>query len=582
MNGPPSTLGQYQIIREIARSNDIVYEAYDPLMNRRVAIKELAVPQGSTPQQREERINRFKREAQAAGTLNDPHIMTVFSFAEDSGRTFMAMEYLDGSTLRNEIDTKGFVPIDRAVEIASQVLEGLAHAHSKGVIHRDIKPDNIQILSTGQIKITDFGIARLTFQPNLTMDGQVFGTPSYMSPEQVVGKEIDARSDLFSVAVVLFEMISGQKPFPGDSVVSITYAIMNTEPAKPQQCPQALWEVVRKGLDKSPMMRFSSAAEFEQALKNAMHAPAPPPISIPYAPPMGQTQAALPPAYAFNPYQNQSAPIPGMPPVQQYPQNPFAQANLLQYLPPGTMPPPMYYPPPPRMPIFKPETLDFFKKLVVALIVFGTMFLLIIVGLSQISKAYNTYRSDQGDANVLKSVDLDPRIPLDERIAKLEHLRSSVTGGRSIEAIDKELGVLIGTKGQQALRSGDLGGAEALFKEAIDHDGTNPALFSNLASLYDQRAQLENDPSTRLSLWHDAGQNWEGAYQSEPNVDTRSKYGVGAAESYYMYAQSLSSYDLPGNRNQIRDSLYHAMRVIDPRSQPDLYSKINQLMDQVR
>ena len=144
MNSPPSTLGQYQIIREIARSNDVVYEAYDPLMNRRVAIKELAMPQGASSQQQEERISRFKREAQAAGTLNHPNIMTVFSFAEDNGRTFMAMEYLDGGTLRSEIDTHGSIPVDRAVEIIVQVLEGLSHAHSKGVIHRDIKPDNIQ------------------------------------------------------------------------------------------------------------------------------------------------------------------------------------------------------------------------------------------------------------------------------------------------------------------------------------------------------------------------------------------------------------------------------------------------------
>src|SRR5580704_12393818 len=139
MNSPPSALGQYQIIREIARSNDIVYEAYDPLMNRRVAIKELAMPQGASGPQQEERITRFKREAQAAGTLNHPNIMTVFTFAEDAGRTFMAMEYLDGGTLRNEIDTKGFIPVERAIEIATHVLDGLGHAHSKGVIHRDIK-----------------------------------------------------------------------------------------------------------------------------------------------------------------------------------------------------------------------------------------------------------------------------------------------------------------------------------------------------------------------------------------------------------------------------------------------------------
>src|SRR6476620_6872709 len=142
-NSPPSTLGKYQIIREIARSNDIVYEAYDPLMNRRVALKELAMPGGSTPQQREDRINRFKREAQAAGTLNHANIMTVYEMGQEGDRLYMAMEYLDGHTLRNEIDTRGFLPLERALEIAQEILQGLEHAHKQGVVHRDIKPDNI-------------------------------------------------------------------------------------------------------------------------------------------------------------------------------------------------------------------------------------------------------------------------------------------------------------------------------------------------------------------------------------------------------------------------------------------------------
>jgi eukaryotic-like serine/threonine-protein kinase len=305
MSSQPTTLGQYQIIREIARSNDIVYEAYDSLMNRRVAIKELSMPGGSTPQQREDRISRFKREAQAAGTLNHPNIMTVFSFAEDNGRTFMAMEYLDGGTLRAEIDAKGALGTDRSVEIASAILDGLEHSHSKGVVHRDIKPDNIQLLSNGTVKITDFGIARLTFQPNLTMDGQVFGTPSYMSPEQVVGKDIDARSDIFSVGVVLYEMLAGQKPFTGDSVVSITYAIMNKDPVQPTGINWAMWEVVRKALDKTPSMRYSSAAEMKRAMVAAV-APvaADPPAQAglynytPTPPPQPQ----VPLQYPFDPY----------------------------------------------------------------------------------------------------------------------------------------------------------------------------------------------------------------------------------------------------------------------------------------
>jgi len=226
-SNPPTTLGKYQIIREIARSNDIVYEAYDPLMNRRVALKELAMPGGSTGVQRDERVNRFKREAQAAGTLNHPNIMTVYELGQDGDRLFMAMEYLDGHTLRNEIDTKGFLPVDQAVRVAKEILKGLDFAHERGVIHRDIKPDNIQLLSNGAVKITDFGIARLTFQPNLTVDGQVFGTPSYMSPEQVVGREIDSRSDLFSVGIVLYEMLGGKKPFQGSSVMETTAQILN-------------------------------------------------------------------------------------------------------------------------------------------------------------------------------------------------------------------------------------------------------------------------------------------------------------------------------------------------------------------
>ena len=330
MSAQPTTLGQYQIIREIARSNDIVYEAYDSLMNRRVAIKELSMPGGSTPQQREDRISRFKREAQAAGTLNHPNIMTVFSFAEDAGRTFMAMEYLDGGTLRAEIDTHGSLPTDRAVEIASAVLDGLEHAHSKGVVHRDIKPDNIQLLSNGTVKITDFGIARLTFQPNLTMDGQVFGTPSYMSPEQVVGKDIDARSDIFSVGVLLYEMLAGQKPFAGDSVVSITYAIMNREPTQPAGVGWAMWEVLRKALDKTPSMRYSGAAEMKRAMVAAampISDPGPSISQYSYAP----TPATPPPAplqYPFDPYTGVPTNAPSATPG--YSQAPYGQAPPMQ------------------------------------------------------------------------------------------------------------------------------------------------------------------------------------------------------------------------------------------------------------
>lgn len=266
MSHPPSNLGPYEIIREIARSNDIVYEAYDSVMNRRLAIKELAIAPGLTEEQRNDRVQRFKREAQAVGSLNHPNIMTVHSFAEEDGRLFIAMEYLDGESLRRQLDRTFVLSPDRAVEIILEVLNGLEHAHSRGVIHRDIKPDNLQILSDGHVKITDFGIARVRTQPDLTSNGQVFGTPSYMSPEQILGKEVDERSDLFSLGIVLYEAISGQKPFTGDHVIAISYAIVHTEPLVPVQCPVWLEPVFRKMLDKNPDARFQLTSEFRAAL----------------------------------------------------------------------------------------------------------------------------------------------------------------------------------------------------------------------------------------------------------------------------------------------------------------------------
>lgn len=386
MSSLPATLGKYQIIREIARSNDIVYEAYDPLMNRRVALKELNFPRGLTDQQADERISRFRREAQAVGTLAHPNIMTVFEYGQEGERHYMAMEYLDGHTLRNELDSKGFIPVSEAVRIAESVLKGLLHAHSKGVIHRDIKPDNVQLLTSGEVKITDFGIARLTFQPNLTMDGQVFGTPSYMSPEQVVGKELDQRSDLFSVGVMLYEMVAGHKPFQGDNVVSITHAIMNTEPAMPAQAARPLQEVIRRALEKTASLRFSSASDMLAALENAMQ-PQPfdtlPNLSATTAlPPLPQPWPT--PGAPFNPYaQAGFVPTQAAPPQMSYPYNPYATGQVGSPhtgLPPGFQQIPVYYPPPPRPPLFKPETKRTMTLVFYALLILGSL-VAIVLGL---------------------------------------------------------------------------------------------------------------------------------------------------------------------------------------------------------
>ncbi|HRK20969.1 MAG TPA: serine/threonine-protein kinase [Fimbriimonadaceae bacterium] len=418
MSDTTQTLGKYQIIREIARSNDIVYEAYDPVMNRRVALKELAMPGGLNDAQKEDRRNRFLREAKAAGSLSHPNIVTVYEYGEESGRHYIAMEYLDGHTLRNEVDTHGFLPLDRCLEIAKAVLEALDYAHKAGVIHRDIKPDNIQLLADGRIKITDFGIARLTFEPNLTMDGQVFGTPSYMSPEQVVGREIDARSDLFSLGVVLYEMIAGKKPFAGDSVVSITYAIMNAEPSQPPQANYAIWQVLQRVLDKSPALRYSGANELKRALEDAEAA------SFSSSPVLDPGQAAgmaagYPPLPTYNPYgapnpyaagpqfQVGNAPPVGNPyvnvpytvagPPPSYPYNPY-QSQPLPPMPsgsPGYPPIPVYYPPPPRPPLITPEMKSVTGKIFIAFLVLGTLVLLGVFAANYFSQAWSRMETER-------------------------------------------------------------------------------------------------------------------------------------------------------------------------------------------
>lgn len=266
--------GKYRIAREIARSNDIVYEAMDIGLNRRLAIKELNIAPGMTGQARRERVERFEREAHATSRLQHPNIVTIYDHWEEKGRHFIAMEYLDGQTLRDLMQAQGALPLKDAINIAAQTLSALAHAHDRKVIHRDIKPDNIFVLPGGHVKLTDFGIARLTEQPALTSNGQVFGTPSYMSPEQIEGKHIDHRSDLFSVGVLLYEMLAGRKPFTGDSVISITYAIMNAPAPALSGIPSGVEQVIHRALSKRPEQRQMSADQMRQDLQSAEQTPA--------------------------------------------------------------------------------------------------------------------------------------------------------------------------------------------------------------------------------------------------------------------------------------------------------------------
>ena len=294
-----TVLGKYRITREIARSNDIVYEALDPKMNRRVAVKELQLPLHLAGTQKRERVERFYREAKAAGTLAHPNIVTIHEVGQENDRHFLVMEYLEGQSLRDILQLQGALPLKETVEIALQLCDALSYAHAHGVVHRDVKPDNVHILPGGIIKLTDFGIARITAEPSITSQGQVFGTPSYMSPEQVASHTVDHRTDLFSLGITLYEMLTGRKPFVGDSVITITYNIMNTQPPMPVGVPAAMQAILQKALSKDPVLRYQSASQMAAdlraekfALANAVPTglnPVPRPVA--FAPPTTLTPA---------------------------------------------------------------------------------------------------------------------------------------------------------------------------------------------------------------------------------------------------------------------------------------------------
>jgi serine/threonine protein kinase len=254
-------LGKYKILRVIARSNDVVYEAIDPSINRRLAVKELALSPNLSGRQRRERIERFYREAKAAGNLTHPNIVTVFEVGQEGERHYIAMEYLEGPSLRDILRMRNNLSIKESLTVALQLADALGYAHGQGVIHRDVKPDNVHlVLPNDNVKLTDFGIARILSDPAITSTGQVFGTPSYMSPEQIMSKEVDHRTDIFSLGVVLYEMIVGRKPFTGDSVITITYHIMNTVPTIPASLPTGVFNIINRALTKDPSLRYQNMA----------------------------------------------------------------------------------------------------------------------------------------------------------------------------------------------------------------------------------------------------------------------------------------------------------------------------------
>lgn len=287
MAGPTLTqLGRYKILAELGRgAMGVVYRGEDPLLSRTVAIKTIIM--SSDAQARAEYEARFYQEAKAAGGLNHPNLITIYDIGREGDTAYMAMELLDGVELR-ELMKRGRVAPALALEIAAQVADGLAYAHERGVVHRDIKPANVMVIRDRHAKIMDFGIARIRVSEIQTQAGTMLGSPKYMSPEQVTGLRADHRSDIFSLGIMIYELMSGTPPFSAPTITGLMHNIATAAAPPPssvdRSLPVMLDLIIAKALEKEPDARYQDAAEIaadlraclEQLTGSPAAAPAPP------------------------------------------------------------------------------------------------------------------------------------------------------------------------------------------------------------------------------------------------------------------------------------------------------------------
>jgi serine/threonine-protein kinase len=299
----------------------VVFHGFDPTIGRDVAVKTLRLTEAGTGLSREELIGRFQTEARAAGLLTHPNIVVVFDAGEEDGLFYITMEYVQGRSLQSLIDAHQSFPVSRVLKLMEQVCSALDFAHQHNVVHRDIKPANLMLTPDDVVKITDFGTAKI-LQFGTAQTAHVMGTPSYMSPEQVKGKPVDGRSDIFSLGVILYELMTGEKPFPGQNITTVIYKIINEEPIPPRSLDSSihpgLSAVITRALAKDPAARYQSCHELLSALKN-YHEMVGPETTVRMAPfgsqstPGGIRPAAQPPRIAAVPaipISNKVAPSP--------------------------------------------------------------------------------------------------------------------------------------------------------------------------------------------------------------------------------------------------------------------------------
>ena len=265
--------GRYEISGELGRgAMGVVYRATDPVIGRTVAVKTLQLSAEGTGLTREELLARFQTEARAAGLLTHPNIVVIFDAGAEDDVFFITMELVEGKSLQSLLDSGQMFPLPRVLRIMEQACSALQFAHERNIVHRDIKPANLMLTPDDTVKVTDFGTAKILQFGTVQQTAHVMGTPSYMSPEQVKGKIVDGRSDIFALGVVLYEMVTGEKPFPGQNITTVIYKIVNEEPVQPRDVDPSvhpgLNAVIMKALAKEPSARYQNCRELFEDLRN--------------------------------------------------------------------------------------------------------------------------------------------------------------------------------------------------------------------------------------------------------------------------------------------------------------------------
>lgn len=265
------SLGRYEILEELGRgAMGIVYKGRDPKLNRVTAIKTIRFTDDFDEEQAAKIREQFYREAEVVAKLAHPNIVTIFDVGEDLDLSYLAMEYLEGESLEAYARKDNLMPIRKSIDVTAQVCDALAYAHSHGIVHRDIKPANIMILKNGLVKVTDFGIARATASSK-TRTGVIKGTPYYMSPEQISGMKVDGRSDIFSLGIVFYQLLTGELPFGGENLAAIMYQITTVEPDPPTKHNPKIYKaavaIINRALEKSLESRYQSAKQMSDHLR---------------------------------------------------------------------------------------------------------------------------------------------------------------------------------------------------------------------------------------------------------------------------------------------------------------------------